>query len=341
MNAAIRGLAAALLWASGRAAASDAGEAAVPAGEAGSAAGTLRAASDAAWWTGSLLSASAETLAVGHWLVEPYVLDQTVDGRFDAQGRRQDAPSIEREWSAAYLMYGLAEGVSIGAHPRALLGAQAPGTRLSGPTAGDVTALLQLRLAPRHPPGPWPAVSLVLGETFPTGRYDRLSGGPDAASGAGVHRTDVSLYAQSLVPAGGRPLRLRLNLTYGWSDSTGVTGASVYGTPAGFQGRAHPRSAASADAAFEFSLSSRWVLALDVLYQRDDGFVAAGTVAAPAGVASPLRIDAGPGASWSVAPAVECNFSASVGLIVGIKLTAAGRDAPIERVPAAALNLFF
>ncbi|MBS0395733.1 MAG: transporter, partial [Proteobacteria bacterium] len=170
---------------------------------------------------------------------------------------------------------------------------------------------------------------------------DRLSGGPDAASGAGVHRTDVSLYAQSLVPAGGRPLRLRLNLTYSWSDSAAVSGASAYGTPAAFHGRAHPRAAAAADAAFELSLSPRWVLALDVLYQHDDGFLVVGNVAGPGGATLPLRIDAGPGASWTLAPALECNFSASVGVIVGIKLTAAGRDAPVERVPAAALNLFF
>ncbi|MBS0395223.1 MAG: transporter, partial [Proteobacteria bacterium] len=201
MNAAPVTVLVALLGTSAPALATDLEEPAAPPAGAGTSA-ALRPASDAAWWTGSLLSASAETLAVGHWLVEPYVLDQRIDGSFDAGGRRHDAPSLDRAWSAAYLMYGLADGVSIGAQPRALLDARTAGARLSGPTAGDVTAMLQLRLAPHHPPGAWPAVSLVLGETFPTGRFDRLSGGPDAASGAGVHRTDVSVYAQSLVPAG-------------------------------------------------------------------------------------------------------------------------------------------
>lgn len=300
---------------------------------------------DDAWWTGSLLSASAETMPVGHWLVEPYVIDQTVRSAYDADGHAHPVPSQSRTSTAAYVMYGLADGISVGALPHVLMHAQDPSGATSGATAGDVTALLQLRLTPREA-GSWrPATSLVIGESFPTGRHDRLTGGPGAASGSGVHRTDVSLYAQSLLSTpGDRWLRARLNLTYSWSDSTAVTDVSAYGTQAGFRGRARPGTAAAADVAFELSLSLRWVLALDVLYQHEDSTVVDGEVVLPgggSGAGQPLRLASGSSESWALAPAIECNFNAKVGLIAGLKFTVAGRNAAVEQIPAVALNMYF
>jgi hypothetical protein len=242
-------------------------------------------------------------------------------------------------------MYGLANGISVGALPHVLLHARDSAGATADVTGGDVTALLQLRITPLEP-GSWrPATSLVIGETFPTGRYDRLTGGPNAASGSGVHRTDASLYAQSLLRTpGDRWLRARLNLTYSWSDSTAVVDVSAYGTPAGFRGRARPGASTAADLAFELSLSSRWVLALDVLYQHQDSTIVDGAVVPPnggSGAAQALRLASGASESWALAPAIECNFNAKVGLIAGLKITAAGRNAAIEQVPAVALNMYF
>ena len=202
-----------------------------------------------------------------------------------------------------------------------------------------------MRLTPSEA-GSWrPATSLVIGESFPTGRHDRLNGGPYAASGSGVHRTDVSLYAQSLLRTpGDRWLRARLNLTYSWSDSTAVTDVSAYGTPTGFRGRARPGAAAAADVAFELSLSLRWVLALDVLYQHEDSTVVDGGVALPgggSGAGQPLRLASGASESWALAPAIECNFNANIGLVAGLKFTVAGRNAAVEQIPAVALNMYF
>jgi hypothetical protein len=300
---------------------------------------------DGAWWTGSLLSASAETMPVGHWLVEPYVIDQTVVRAYDADGHSHPVAAHSQTSAAAYVMYGLADGISVGALPHILLRAQDASGATSGAMAGDVTALLQLRLTPSEV-GDWrPATSLVIGESFPTGRHDRLTGGPSAASGSGAHRTDVSLYAQSLLRTpGDRWLRARLNLTYSWSDSTAVADVSAYGTPAGFRGHARPGAAAAADVALELSLSLRWVLALDLLYQHEDSTVVAGSVVPSgggSGAGQALRLASGVSQSWALAPAIECNFNANVGLIAGLKFTVAGRNAAVEQIPAVALNMYF
>ena len=300
--------------------------------------------SDEAWWTGSLLSASAATMPVGHLLVEPSVVAETVDGYYDRSGSHRRTPRVEDTETAAYVMYGLADGLSVGTLPRVSLAHTSATQGSSGVTVADVTLLSQLRLT-RLQEGGWiPATSLVLGETFPTGRYDRLESGPNAGTGSGVHTTEISFYAQSLLRAyRDRPMRVRLNVTYGCSDTASLSDVSVYGTARGFHGRVRPGAAITADSAFEYSITRHWVLALDAVYQHEANTTVAGYVTLPdgTGATKAFRSDSGPSASWSLAPAVEYNFNSNIGVITGVTLTAWGRNAASTSVAAMALNMYF
>jgi hypothetical protein len=298
--------------------------------------------SDEAWWTGSLLSASAATMPVGRWLVEPYMVDVITDGYYDAAGSHHRASRVENVGTAAYIMYGLIDGLSVGALPRLTLRQSSSTQGGSGLAPGDLTLMSQFRLTPFREGGWIPATSLVLGETLPAGRYDRLSGGPNAGTGRGVHRTEVSLYAQTILRSyRDRPLRARLNLTYAWSDSTSLNDVSVYGTPVGFRGRAQPGAAFTAVSAWEYSVTPHWVLALDVVYEHQDNTRVVGYVASGAGAAQVLRTDSGPSEAWSFAPAVEYNFNSNIGIIAGVQFTGWGRNTASVLVPAVAVNMFF
>src|SRR6185312_13905293 len=97
----------------------------------------------------------------------------------------------------------------------------------SGLTVGDITlqgafGLTQFRA------GSWmPATSLVIGETVPTGKYDRLDGRTDGVLGSGAYSTTVSLYSQTyLWMPNGRILRTRLDLSYEVSRWASVHGIS-------------------------------------------------------------------------------------------------------------------
>jgi hypothetical protein len=292
-----------------------------------------------AWWTGSLLSASANTMPVGHWLVEPYVVFDRTAAAFDGNGDRHATRRLTRTSTAAYVMYGLAEGVSIGMQPRIRLGASLADGESAGAALGDLTLMLQVRLT--HPPaGHWlPTTSLVLSETVPTGRYDGLGPDADTGTGGGTHRTELGFYAQSVGDvADGLPLRLRLNLTVGASDHTAIRDRSVYGTEDGFRGRARPGTWLLADFAMELSVTPHWVLALDLVRDTEARTVATGT---PAPGASPIRIVSGPSQGWSVAPAVEYNFNERIGVIAGVRKTVAGHDTGAGRAVAVALNMVF
>jgi len=201
--------------------------------------------------------------------------------------------------------------------------------------------------------GTWiPSSSLVLGETLPTGKYDRLGARPAEGIGAGVYTTTLGLYSQYFfwLPTG-RILRTRLDLSYAIPGSGSVQDVSVYGTSQGFRGRAKPGDSFIADAAGEYSITRHWVLALDVLYEHDSSTRINGVQlpAAASGLGSPpvglppvqIALSSGASHSWSLAPALEYNFNSRIGVIAGAKLTVTGRNTTAVVIPVVAVNMVF
>jgi hypothetical protein len=118
---------------------------------------------------------------------------------------------------------------------------------------------------------------------------------------------------------------------------------SVYGTGEGFRGRARPGNSAIINAAWEYSVTRNWVLALDVVYQHDSNTHVSGYDLHSGGAAgsapAAFELNSGPGHTWSLAPAIEYNFNSRVGVIAGAKLTVAGRNAGAVVIPVAAINI--
>lgn len=293
-----------------------------------------------AWWTGPLLAANASTFPAGHALVETYVFDVNGNGQYDRSGRHEPAAGGHELGSLSYLIYGLTDRVSVGLLPRFFYDQPAGAPNSSSPGIGDFGAQLQVGLTSFHE-GSWvPATALVLGETFPTGRYDRLAN-PADGFGAGAYSTSLSWYSQDyLWLPNGRILRVRLDLTYAISSSPSVADQSVYGTAVGFRGHAHPGDSFTADAAAEYSLTRNWVLASDLVWVHNSSTRLNGSEPAAGG---PAFIDTQSGSSeyLAVAPAVEYNFSARVGVIVGARIFVAGRNTGSSVTTATAINMVF
>jgi len=293
---------------------------------------------DDAWWTGPLLAASPGTLPPGHFLIEPYVFDAIPRGHYDTDGRRHSGPHANNFGSQSYVLYGLADRVSVGLIPRFGFNEPGDGRSSSKVGIGDLTLQAQYGLT-QFTEGSWiPSTAFVLQETLPTGKYDRRGDRPADGLGTGAYSTTLGLYSQYFFwMPNGRILRTRLDLSYSISRSTSVRDVSVYGTEEGFRGRAHPGNSAIIDAAWEYSVTRNWVLALDVAYEHDSNTHMSGVLAG----LSPqvLELNSGPGHTWSLAPAIEYNFNSRVGVIVGAKLTVAGRNATALVIPVAAVNI--
>ncbi|MDE2050394.1 MAG: transporter [Gammaproteobacteria bacterium] len=299
---------------------------------------------DEAWWTGPLLAPSAATLPQGHWLVEPYVYDLMAYGHFDQNGSLRSTGAAHGIGSQTYIEYGVVDRLTLGLIPRLGLHESSAGQDSSGFTVGDTTLQGAFGLTQFHQGSRVPATSLVIGETFPTGKYDRLGGPTDGALGSGAYSTTVSLYSQTYFwMPNGRILRTRLDLSYSLSQWAAVHGESVYGTSGGFAGRAHPGPSFVGDLAFEYSATQSWVLATDFWWQHDGNTRVEGgyTPAIASAQPSYLVQDSGSDDVLYLAPAVEYNWSATMGVIAGARIAAMGRNVTATVTPVAAVNMVF
>ncbi|MET3667957.1 transporter [Caulobacter sp. 1776] len=287
---------------------------------------------DEAWWTGPLLASGAGTLPTGHILFEPYLYDAKPYGSFDADGKRHSAPDADNIGSSAYMLYGVTDTLTAGFIPH--LGYRRAGGRWSqGLGIGDLTAQAQYRLM-QYEEGKRPTLSVMLQENLPIGRHDHLEGRPNDGFGSGAYATTVGLNSQYLFwMPNGRILRTRLNAQYTRSDNAKVRGASVYGTPTGFTGKAQPGDSFLVNLAFEYSITRNWVAAMDLAWQRDDSTKVTGRLG---GGGFERRYPVSK--ALILAPAVEYNFNSSVGVIVGARIVPAGRNVTASVTPAIAVN---
>lgn len=293
---------------------------------------------DEAWWTGPLLAPGAGTLPKGHMLAEPYLFDVRPYDRLDGDGTRRSTPSEDNWGSLTYLLYGLTDRVTVGLVPHFGYRRAHDGGRSSGIGVGDLSVQAQYRLTQWREGGRMPTLSVMVSESLPIGRHDRLDHRPNDGFGSGAYATTVGLYGQTLGwTPNGRILRTRLDLSYTRSAEASVRGMSVYGTPAGFRDRAKPGDGFNADLAFEYSATRNWVLALDVAWQRDASTRVTGTYPDGGGAA---RHDARSGGSHALilAPAVEYNWTPNMGVIVGARIIPAGRNITASVTPAVAFN---
>ncbi|KRA62409.1 hypothetical protein ASD89_21580 [Caulobacter sp. Root656] len=297
-------------------------------------AAVVRQSLDDAWWTGPILASGAATLPKGRALIEPYLYDAKPYGVIDGKGKRRPAPDADTYGSQTYLLYGVTDTFTAGLIPRFGY-RRAGGGSSSGVQLGDLTVQGQYRLTQYKAGGRTPTVSLMLQETLPTGRHDRLDTRPNDGFGGGAFATTVGLNSQTYFwTPNGRILRTRLNLAYTVSGHAEVAGASVYGTPTGFAGRARPGDSFNVDLAFEYSMTRRWVAAIDLAYQHD----AATTVSGRDGAGAAYDRRSPVSQALILAPAVEYNFSPVLGVIAGARIIPAGRNTTASVTPVIAVN---
>jgi hypothetical protein len=293
---------------------------------------TTRQSRDDAWWTGPMLANSAETLPPGHFLIEPYL--------YDVHSTHADGFG-----SRAYVLYGLAENLTVGLIPIVGYNRVNNGPNSSGVWLGDIEVQAQYRLTEFHE-GSWmPTIAIQLQETLPTGRYDQLGARSSNGFGGGAYATTLAINSQTYfwLP-NGRILRMRFNVSKTFSNKADVQGVSVYGTGNGFSGSAAPGNAVFVDAAWEYSLTQRWVLALDATYSHNSNTRVNGYDVVDAGSTLPLlgiQLDSGSSVAFGLAPAIEYNWTPNLGVLLGTRVILGNRNTTATITPALALNYVY
>ena len=276
-----------------------------------------------------MLAPSAATLPRGHFLIEPYLYDVI-------------AAHSHGFGSLTYVNYGLADRVTVGLIPTAGFNKVSNGPSSSRVGLGDLTLQAQYRLTKFHA-GSWiPTTSVAVQETLPTGKYDRLGERLSDGLGSGAYTTTVALYSQTYfwLP-NGRILRMRFNVSQGFSNPAHVEDASVYGTEAGFRGHAKPGGSFLVDASWEYSLTRRWVMALDAAYRHNGNTTVTGyDILGANGARNPagIRMDSGSSEVFALAPAIEYSWKPNLGVLIGTRVIPAAHNTHATVTPAVAVN---
>jgi hypothetical protein len=280
-----------------------------------------RSAMQSARWTGPLLASNAETLPKGHFYTEPYFFD-VISGGDHHPG------------SSGFYQYGLLDNLTVGVQPFFSLGTQKYNRSVA---IGDFKLLSQVRLSHFTAERRVPSVALVMNLVIPTGKDDHL-GALKEGHGSGSFAPEIGINVQHYFLLGtGRPLRARLNVLKDFPLRHEVSGRSVFGTGAGFHGRARPGSKTSLIAGVEYSVTKEWVLAFDVERDQWDSTKVIGH-----DVDGALVKQTSP-KSWNVgfAPAVEYNWSDRAGIIAGVWIVPKGHNTRSSVTPAIAIQRFW
>jgi len=278
---------------------------------------------DDAWWTGPMLAPSASTLPRGHILIESYLYDVT-------------AAHVNGFGSLTYMNYGLVDRVTVGLIPTAGFNAVNNGASSSGVGMGDLSVQAQYRLTKFRDDSWIPTTSVAVQEAIPTGKYDRLGERPSDGMGSGAYTTTLSFYSQTYfwLP-NGRILRTRFNVSQALPNGVDVKDVSVYGTEAGFRGRAKPGKSLLVDSSWEYSLTRRWVLAFEGTYRHGANTRVTGTNILDS---TNVRLDLGSNDAVGFAPAVEYSWKPNLGVLIGVRVVVLGHNTATTITPAVALN---
>jgi len=277
---------------------------------------------DDAWWTGPIIANSPNALPPGHGYVESYAYDA-------------HAPGANGFGSSTFLLYGVTKRLTLGMIPAFGYDRLAGGQSSSRIGAGDLAVHVQYQLTHFEAQSGKPAIAVAVEESLPTGRYDRLARASDGF-GSGAYATTIGAYGQDIfwLP-NGRILRTRINLTQSFPGAANVDGVSVYGTSAGFTGRARPGAATAFDNAWEYSVTRSWVAAIDFYYRHGRQTGVDGTDAF-----APVHLTSGPSDTFAIAPAVEYSWTPNLGVLFGTRFITPARNTRPSITPVFAFSAF-
>ncbi len=301
------------------------------------------------WFTGPLLAGSGNVTQVGHYNVEPYFF---ATARTSFYNNNWKSESIETLWNLQFrvpVWIGLTKWADFKVVPNWFWNYR---DHQSQWTLGDWAAQVSFQLhRAQLPEKSWlPSIKLIISETFPTGKYQKLNPhklGTDS-TGLGTWRTGFGLnFSKIFQVQDAHFLNTALNFSYSVGVPFSVRGYNAYGGGNGTKGTIHPEHVFLTTLAFEYSLTQRWAIACDLqgIWQSSTSFSGRlGTVPShdinidPEGI--PASNDRLAAMQYSLAPALEYNWSDNLGLIGGVWFTFAGKNSSHFTSGVIALNYY-
>ncbi|MES2272580.1 MAG: hypothetical protein V4487_00110 [Chlamydiota bacterium] len=282
------------------------------------------------WFTGPIFASSGIPVPENHYNIEPYLFAtaNTAIYREDWKARK-----IETLWninSQTLLTVGINSWLDFQITPSFFYNFR---KRASSWALGDLPVQFDIQLYKNHPVNystNWlTAVKLILKEIFPLGKYRNFS--PEKMlteeGGLGSFQTAVALVWGNLIHIQGiHFMTARLSFQYTVPSPVHVKGFNSFGGGHGTNGRIYPGQNFQFDLGLEYNLSQQWALAIDVIGTLESRVRFKGKPGIDL-QGRPARGGYGASAQYSLAPAIEYNWSGNLGVIGGVWFTVAGRNA--------------
>lgn len=289
------------------------------------------------WFTGPLLTPTGNTIPKNYFNIEPYLYFTIYNGVYGNHWHANKTPNFYAYSVQVPTKFGVTDWLDLGADIAASY------QRTEGVhnyVFDDLLVHANFQLYSNTATHSF--LKFTLSETFPTGRYQRLKADKlfTDEGGLGSYSTSFGLtFKQTLQFAEFHYLAYRANFTYSIFTPVRVHGINSYGGVPSTRGTVRPGQTYIGAFGIEYSLSRNWALACDLTgaYSNKTSFSGRAGLF-PNG--TPAILSSPPSVQFTVAPAIEYNFSAGLGLIAGPWMTFAGRNTSRFISGVIALNYF-
>lgn len=292
------------------------------------------------WFTGPLLTPSGHVVPHTHQNFEPYIYWTQAKGTYDSHWKSHSAPIFNNVLNQNTIQLGVLPDTEFDLAPQFTYNAT-KGQHMW--RVSDIPIVLAFQLLYDHVDNWSPGIKLRIGANVPLGKYDRLNPkklGTDSG-GIGTWYPSAGVILTRLLHVTGiQYLSWRLFLNYSIGTPVNVKNASVYGgAPSlpgikGTRGTVYPGNIFLFLGGFEYSLSQNWALAIDIQYQHTNKNRFSGRSPLGTKPIAPSK------ELFALAPAIEYNWSQTMGVIAGPWFTIAGRNSQKFISYVVALNIY-
>lgn len=292
------------------------------------------------WFTGPILAPSGRTIPNGHTNFEVYSFLIRSNGRYNNQSHFERRPASTTTQYSGIFAHGLTDKVDMSfTFPYTV-------NRFGGhedQAVGDMKALLGYQVM-TQPEGSWlPNLRITLQENIPTGKFDHLSTAMLSVDdhGEGSYLTTINLNFQTLFePFWEHYLRTRMAFSFTQPSTVKVFGANHFGGTDTTDGTINPGISGAIDLAAEYTLSRTWVAVVEGFYTLGAPLRFTGNPGVTQ-LGTPLRFEANANRELSFAPAIEYNFTETVGIIAGTWFSVYGKNISQFGAPVVAVNAYW